>query len=67
MATHSSVLPWEIPWTESLVGFGPWGRKELDTTERLSTQQGCNVSVVKLFIGIFPQLSLLILDNSPLQ
>ena len=25
----------EIPWTEGLVGCSPWGRKELDTTERL--------------------------------
>ena len=22
-------------WTEELVGYNPWGRKELDTTERL--------------------------------
>ena len=29
-ATHSSILAWRIPWTI------PWGRKELDTTERLS-------------------------------
>ena len=32
MATHSSILAWEIPWTESLVGYNPWGHKELDTT-----------------------------------
>ena len=25
------------PMTESLVGYSPMGRKELDTTERLST------------------------------
>ena len=25
MATHSSVLAWEIPWTEEPVGYGPWG------------------------------------------
>ena len=31
MATHSSILAWEIPWTDS-----PWGHKELDTTERLT-------------------------------
>ena len=31
MATHSSTLTWRIPWTE-----GPWGCKELDTTERLT-------------------------------
>ena len=28
-ATHSSILAWRIPWT-----IGPWGRRELDTTER---------------------------------
>ena len=33
MATHSSILAWEIPWTESLVGYRPNGRKVLDTTE----------------------------------
>ena len=26
-------LPGEPPWTEELVGYSPWGRKELDTTE----------------------------------
>ena len=38
MATYSSILAWKIPWTEEPVGYspwGPWGRKELDTTERL--------------------------------
>ena len=33
MATHSSILAWRIPWTEDLVGYSPWGRKELDITE----------------------------------
>ena len=28
MTTHSSMLAWEIPWTEKLVGHSPWGRKE---------------------------------------
>ena len=35
MATHSSTLAWQIPWTEELVGCSPWGCKESDTTERL--------------------------------
>ena len=40
MATHSSPLAWKISWTEEpgrlhLVGYSPWGRKEVDTTERL--------------------------------
>ena len=30
-ATHSSILAWRTPWTDS-----PWGRKESGTTERLS-------------------------------
>ena len=33
MATYSSILAWRIPWTEEP---GPWGHKELDTTERLT-------------------------------
>ena len=34
MATHSGILAWEIPWTRRLVGYSPWGCKELDTTKR---------------------------------
>ena len=37
MATHSSILAWRIPW--SLVDYSPWGCKESDTTEPLSTAQ----------------------------
>ena len=32
-ATHSSVLAWRIPQTESLAGYSPQGHKETDTTE----------------------------------
>ena len=37
MATHSSILPWRIPWREkrSVVGSSPWGLIELDMTEQL--------------------------------
>ena len=35
MVTHSSIIAWEIPWTEEADGR-PWGRKELDTTEQLT-------------------------------
>ena len=27
MATHSSILAWRIPWTESLVGYRTWVEK----------------------------------------
>ena len=33
---HSSILAWEICGQRGLVGYSPWGHKELDTTERLS-------------------------------
>ena len=32
MAVHSSILAWEIPWTEDLAGYSPGGHKESDTT-----------------------------------
>ena len=31
------LLPGEFHGQRSLAGYGPWGRKESDTTERLST------------------------------
>ena len=36
MAIHSSILARRIPGTEEPVGYGPWGCKELDMTERLT-------------------------------
>ena len=33
MATRSSILARKTPWTESLAGDSPWGRKESDMTE----------------------------------
>ena len=45
MATHSSILAWEIP---SLLGYSPQGHKELRRIEWLSMHAGelstrCNV------------------------
>ena len=36
MATHSSILAWEIAWTDNLAGYSLWGRKESDMTEQLT-------------------------------
>ena len=33
MTTLSSILVWEIPQTEELAGYCPWGCKEADMTE----------------------------------
>ena len=38
VATHSSILAWRIPHGQrSLADYSPWGHKEWDTTEKLST------------------------------
>ena len=36
MATNSTIPAWEIPWTEVLEGYNPWGCKESDMTEQLT-------------------------------
>ena len=43
MGTHSSTLAWRIHARRSLVGSSPWGRKELDTTERLHSLIHTNI------------------------
>ena len=35
-ATHSSILAGEFHGQRSLLGYSPWGRKELGTTEQLA-------------------------------
>ena len=38
MAAHSSTLAWRIPMDGGAwQGYSPWGRKQSDTTEPLST------------------------------
>ena len=41
VATHSSILPEESQGQRSLAGYSPWGRKESDMTEQLTTQCHC--------------------------
>ena len=38
-ATHSKNLPGKSHGQSSLAGYNPWGLKEMDMTERLSTEQ----------------------------
>ena len=35
MASHASVLAWEISWTEEPGGQQSWGHEESDTTEQM--------------------------------
>ena len=50
MATYSIFLPGESHGQRSLVGYSPWGNKELDMTERLSTH-------ITYYIGLSRGLS----------
>ena len=36
MLTHSSILPWRIPWTEEPGELSPGGGKELEMTGQLA-------------------------------
>ncbi|XP_060262862.1 galectin-8 isoform X4 [Ovis aries] len=45
-ATHSSILAWKIPWTDS-----PRGQKKSDTTERLSLFKSSTAYYVELVCG----------------
>ena len=38
MATHSSILAWEVAWTEELGGYSPGGRKRVEQ-DLLTNQQ----------------------------
>ena len=40
MATHSGIITWKIHEQRSLVGYSPWGRKELDTAEHTAYTYG---------------------------
>ena len=45
MATHSSILAWEFPWTGEPIGYSPWSHKESDTTERTHTHTHTHTAV----------------------
>ena len=36
MATHSSILAWETPWTKEPGGLQSTGRKQSDATEHVT-------------------------------
>ena len=54
VATHSSILAWEIPWTEELAGLhSPQGLKESDMTEWLTLFINRFISWVELLLFSF--------------
>ena len=55
MTTHSSILLGESHGQRSLVGYSPWGRKELDMTEETwhAHTYLANVSPIKVLVSTF--------------
>ena len=47
MTIHSSILAWEIPWTEEPGGYSPWGHKragqDLATKQQQAHFSGCSI------------------------
>ena len=51
METHSSILAWRIPLTDSLAGYSPWGCKDSDITERLNNNKKKKEFTLKTFFS----------------
>ena len=43
IATHFSILAWEIPWTEEPGSYSPWDHKESNVTECTHTHTHISV------------------------
>ena len=55
MATHSSILAGKSRGQRSLVGYSPWGGKELDTTEHASLSHPILLSSLVMTGSFRPQ------------
>ena len=51
MAAHSSILAWEIPWTEELGGYSSRGHKESDTTQQLNNVRHCFKCIIPVILA----------------
>ena len=60
MATHSSILAWNISWTQEPGGLQLWGWKELGTTEWLTLTYLLTDSIDSLYTAgnHFPLLNI---------
>ena len=46
MATHASILAWEIPWTGGLVCYNPWGWKVRDDLVTKQQQSAVKITFI---------------------
>ena len=52
MTTHSNILARKIPWISSLVGYSPWGRKELGHNWTTDTLVIKRLSIQSLLLAL---------------
>ena len=67
MATHSSILAWEIPWKRSLAGYSPCSCKESDTTSDKKNDNRASdydINYEKLYFSILHKCGILLYDYS---
>ena len=53
MATHSSVLPWEIPWTEETSGLQSMGSQRVRHNLATKQQQNLKYAINKILCVYF--------------
>ena len=61
MASHSSILAWEIHGQRSLAGYSPWGHKRVG--HKLATKQQQYISLVKEFLKICTYIEVILFDS----
>ena len=64
MATHSSILAWEIPWTEDLAGYSPWSFKRVKHDLVAKQQQCACVSTVPSLASVQLKVIIIVLTIS---
>ena len=63
IATHSSILAWEIPWTEEPGGLQSTGLHESDVTVHTSSIQGRTDTNFALLINSFHEASIILIPK----
>ena len=67
MATHSSILAWEILWTEDLAGYSPWSFKRVRRDLVTKQQQCASVSTVPILASVQLKIMIIVLTISAIM
>ena len=61
MATHSSILAWEISWTEEPGGLSPWGHKRVG--HNLMTKQQQQYGYTAFYLSVHQLMNIWIVPT----